>query len=283
MYPRSRLLIPAVGLVFLFSSASPPASAPVSLDDVVALLRAGVGESIILKEIGDGGPSFALGVQEVLRLKAAGAGDHLIEALMAPHPGGAAMGGEPAGPEPSRQPGYRIYKERAADGQEVLHVTNLDEQGRRLGGESPDPVEVPNRYDTSERGEGSGSRADRRYNGEYAVIGDSAPSPPVVVNVYPPESTAPVGYAGGYGSPYMYRDPYAYSYPGGILPGYRPAYGYFRPPGTFAPPGSATHFQRSHWENGGMPCSRLGPNYAPIGSAIGFDTYYRHTHEGFGR
>jgi len=269
MTSRSRLLAPAFALAFLLSAPASIPSTTVTLDDVLALLKAGVGESIILKEIGAGGPSFDLGVQEVLRLKAAGAGDALIERLMAARSADSSAADSTANQEQERPPAYRIFRETTADGHEVLHVTNLDAQGRRMGADGPEAEEAP--------------RPEPRVDREEFIGGGASAASPVVVNVYPPDSSAPEGYAAGNDSPYMYRDPYAYSYPSGILPGYRPAFGFFRPPGAFAPPGSANRVRRAHGEGGGRSCSRLGPNYAPIGSAIGFDTFYSHTRAGFRR
>lgn len=282
MPPRSRVLVSVLSGLFLIAPPLLFAADTVTLDDVVALLKAGVGESIILKEIGAGGPAFPVGVREVLKLKEAGASDHLIETLLtASRPAGdaAALSGVQ---EAVRPAAYRIYKEKSADGQEFLHVTNLDPSGRRMGGEVAETQDVPNRYDSSGRESGAAPPADRVPQREYQVIGEAAPPPPVIVNVYPPGPSVASGFGEVYGSPYMYRDPYAYRYPGGILPGYHP-YGRFRPPPVWAPPGSWTHFRMFHSENLASPRPRSAPSYTPIGSAIGYDTFYRHTQEAFPR
>jgi hypothetical protein len=152
-----------------------------------------------------------------------------------------------------------------------------------MGGELQETEVAPTSTGVTGSGYDPAGRTQSGSGGEYAVLGNAPPSPPVVVNVYPPEPSTPEDDEGGYGSPYMYRDPYASTYSGGILPGYFPAYGVFRSRGAFTPPGSGNHFRRSHGDDGRRSCSRLGPNYVPIGPAIGFDTYYRHTRAGFRR
>jgi len=138
-------------------------------------------------------------------------------------------------------------------------VTNLDASGKRMGGE------IPRAPDAGALSPGNGS--------EYRAA-DEAPTAPVIVNVYqqPPEMQA--GYAEGYTSPYMYRDPYASYYPGGRLPGYYPAiYGAGRYGGNGG---------RCAWAGAGphpvaAPRHFAGPTYSPIGPATGYDMYRRHT------
>ncbi|MBI3447588.1 MAG: sulfur globule family protein [Acidobacteria bacterium] len=269
------LFILMAGFVSLPSFA---AASRVTLDDVVALLKAHVADSLILREIGSDGPAFELGVPAILKLKEAGASDALLDRLTADRaPAAPAPVPAPAAsPDADRAAGYRIFREKGADGNEVLHVTNIDPQGHRMGGESTESPETPNRYEAP-------APQPPRSDQEYVVIGETQPAQPVVVNVYPQDAYGEGPYPAGYGSPYMYRDPYAYAYPRGILPGYRPYFGGYRPPGTFAPPGSVTHFQRYHADGFAAPCNRPGVTFPQIGPAIGYDMYYRNTQAAFRR
>jgi len=275
---RPTLLLIA-GLISLPAFA---AASRVTLDDVLALVKAHVADSLILREIGAEGPAFALGVPEILRLKEAGASDALLDHLTADRDPVAASAGRQRAPgadapsDADRGAGYRIFREKGADGHEVLHVTNLDSQGHRMGGEIEGAPPMTNRVDEAAP---PAPRSDR----DYVVIGDSQPAPPVVVNVYPQDGYGESPYAAGYGSPYMYRDPYASMYPRGLLPGYRPYFGGYRPPGTIAPPGSVTHFQRYHADGGSAFCNRQGTQFPQIGPAIGYDLYHRPPQSGWRR
>jgi len=266
------LLLP---ILVLAVSSRPASGATVTLDDVASMLKAGVGESIILEQAGSAGISFTLGVPEILKLKEAGASDRLLESLMKLARSPRTTTAESAAGAPSDSPAYRIYREKTSDGEEVLHVTNLDPSGRRMGGEVFDDGAV-NRVDTSGPAFTGDSGPRQR---DYEVIGDREPQPPVVVNVFPPDSGPPAGYVAE--SPYIYRDPYAYRYVGGILPGYR-TWGYGRP-AVWAPPGSWTHYRLYHGEGASAPPSRFGNPFPPIGPAIGYDMYYRHTQQGYRR
>jgi len=103
-----------------------PDRRPLSTDEIRRLLRAGVGEQVILRQVNDVGTSAPLTTADLLALRSAGAGDALLEALLAQHPPDAA----------------RVYTEVGAGGQTVMHMTNLDERGRRLGGEVAKPAQV---------------------------------------------------------------------------------------------------------------------------------------------
>ena len=271
---RKGLVLLALGTLILVGPAASASS--VSFDDVVKMLEAKIGESIILRQVASSGVGFGVGVNEILALRKAGASDHLIESLMewtteAPAPAGKV---EPAGGQ-EKLP-FRIFKETTPDGEEVLHVTNLDASGRRMGGELPPRESAPrNRYEEQEP-EGREST--------YTVVGERGePSPPVVVNIYPPAPPETPAYEPAYLSPYMYRDPYDYLYPRGRLPGYYP--GFYGGLCGVNRPGSCSHFMMQHthygsgWTGGcrasgcphpGVtvaPAPRSGVEYRPIGPA----------------
>jgi len=254
---------------FLFAPSPPPtfaaAPAPITLDDVVALLKAGAGESLISREIGRSAPAFDVGVQETLRLKQAGASDQFIERLMGDPEATGADASEPAS--------YRVVREKTADGGEILLVTNLDASGKRMGGEI--------RHAAAAAASPPGSAVEYR-------VADEAPPAPVIVNVYPAPPQMAADYADGYSSPYMYRDPYASSYPGGILPGYYPFFsagnryagiGHGGNRGRCDGPGGGPHGgARSLWQRSmEAPRRFAGPTYSPIGPATGYDMYHQHT------
>ncbi len=280
------LALGAAGLA-LTAVALAASTDPITLDDIVALLKAGAGESLILKQVAVSSPAFTIGVQEVLRLKEAGASDSLIEALMREN--GPARAAGPAAEGLDVSGSFRIFKEVSSEGREILHITNLDPSGRRLGGGyEAGPEASPNRYESE--GRGPSERPDSEASGEYAVIGERSEAGPVIVNVYPPAPPAPGVFDGEYQSPYMYRDPYAYRYPRGRLPGYYPGSyaGGCRPYGVVSPPGSYSHFRMFHTHYGGnpldglngwsdprVPARRLGPHYRSIGPASAQESLVR--------
>jgi hypothetical protein len=228
------------GLLFALPLLFTPsyASSPLSLDQVVSLLEAGVGEPIILRQVSGSGASFTIGVEEILTLNRAGASDDLLatlDDLTSPAevpPEEAEETGE-AGPG---EPSFRIFKEITDDGREVMHITNLDDSGRRMG----KPVEknalaAINAYE---------SRDDQ---GEYEASRAGAEPPPIIVNVFPPpaESGQEASPASGAG----YRDPYHARFVTGRLPGYYSPYYRMRyPRGVPSPPGSYSHFKYYHSE-----------------------------------
>ncbi len=246
----------AVALV-LTLSLSPTSADEVSFEDLIALLKAGVGESIILRHVALSDAAFEIGVQEILELKKAGAPDSLIEALMPPSEEAGREEAPPAEPVVSEEAPFRIFKETTEDGREVLHITNLDRSGRPMGSSASrsEPV-PPNRYRSRESVEEYAGEPGVRSH-EITAQGGGLENR-VVVTLLPPAPPpdpevriVPVA-AEPYTSPYMHRDPYASLYPGGILPGYHYA-GCGYACGTrhyhrarLSPPGSYTHYVRYH-------------------------------------
>ena len=111
---------------------------------------------------------------------------------------------------PVQKSGLRTYQTKNAQGEVILHVTNLDEAGVRIGGElprsapPPAPVETRCPYDHQ----------------------DGA-TPPIIVNIYP-ASGADGGYEG---------------YPEGYTPSLDSYYGrgYVRYPLSYRPYGTGHH------------------------------------------
>jgi hypothetical protein len=259
MRTKAVLLLLTLSLVFPASNAN-AAARPVSLDDVLNLVNAKVGDSIIVRQAASAGCSFSVGVAEVLKLKEAGAGDALIESLMKIAPPDTTPGGSVAVEGGNRSLPFRTYTETTSNGEKVLHVTNLDQAGRRIGGEVPPEEHVA--YNLHQAREPEPAR-----EGDYGGAGNGAESGvPVVVNVYPPAAD-PYGQAehvhDGYVSPFMYRDPYDYQYMSGTLPGYYPGYFYGGYPcrtcGVGSPPGS---------HHPGRKGCGLGPHAAPRSTAV---------------
>ena len=71
-------------VVFLLGQAQPPAPSPISLEEVVRLIRAGVGEELVIIRIKKSGKSFDLNTDEILELKRSGVTDSIIRTLMDP-------------------------------------------------------------------------------------------------------------------------------------------------------------------------------------------------------
>jgi len=249
-----RVLAPCALLAVSSIQAAPPT---VTVDDIVALLKAKVGEKVILRQVVAASTRLTLTVEALLRLKAAGAGDDLLEALQGlDRSSEADDGAEPSASGRAAagraESSIRVYTRLNELGQPVVHMTNLDASGRRIGGEvehpaqvnlvqpsqnspAPEPVYEPEPFEAGYRDEDSGSG--------------------VVVNVYPPES-------GGYGieSPRGFYALGSYlggSYPGGYYPGYAIGYssayhqhssrcGHYGGGYVISPPGSYSHFLQYH-------------------------------------
>jgi hypothetical protein len=265
---------------------------PISLDEIVALLRADVGETIIFRQLESESASLEIGVAEILILKEAGASDQLIELLM--DTAGPEWSMVPATEEGSNQEAedegesavsqvesLRMFKEKDDEGREYLHITNLDSSGRRLGGPARHRRETRvNEYDSSEDDRGNVRREE-----DYDDYREE--DPPVIVNVYPPAPAETVAQHSHEDEARWPRSRYASRYPGGRLPGY---YGY-NVRGVPSPPGSYSHFvsrpghdsklyngtlaYRSHYArhaghaHQGSGVRRFRPNYQMIGPAAG--------------
>lgn len=105
------------------AAAAPAQADPVGVDDLILLLEGGVGEKVILRHVQRWGLERDLEAADLVALRKAGATDDLLEDLAA------RMGGSEAGQRALPLP----------EGRGVL-LTNLDEEGRRLGGEVPEPT-----------------------------------------------------------------------------------------------------------------------------------------------
>ena len=203
-----------LALALLFAASPFVLAAPLTVDDIVSLVKAGVGEKVILKQVESTGTRLTLTVDGILALKAAGASDALIESLME-------VKDQPEAPRAQEDPAsvaegqsFRIFKSVSEEGEEVLHITNLDEHGRRIGGELTE----------SER-RTMISRAAEYHAAEPAPepsYSDDGGREPVVVNIFNPEreyqpvETPQTGYDSGYAHGI---------YPGLLATGY---YGGFR-------------------------------------------------------
>jgi len=263
-------------------------SPPMNLGEIVSLLKAGLGEKVILRQVHATGTRLVMTVDSLMALKAAGASDAFIEALMTDAdaaPVGHEPAGEPAGGGPSPvppnpgprdagkgagtgrdhrdEPPIRIFMMEDDRGQRIVHITNLDENGRRIGGELPDDPPASRNVIA----EGEAAPPVMPLHG----AGQAGERPPVVVNVYPPapaEEAEPVtvGFAPPPVSSHIV-DPYnafipvvgapgysgyGYGYNPEVLPPWgRPGGPYYgRPYGyggvVYSPPGSYTHFIRYH-------------------------------------
>lgn len=238
----------AIALALIASpamAAASPAPQPLELEDVVALIEAGVGADLLVRQASPAGLAFTLGVKEIVALKRAGAGDDLIGRLM--DLASAPPADVPAGHEDSagEEPAFRVFPDQDTEGRPVLHITNLDASGRRMGGD-PAPWEPPptNAYhgrDEAEPETGSWDLPPAGFEEPYAGDPEGA-HPPVIVNVFNPwteaaafaETEVPVGRR---------------RYVSGVLPYVPCTHAGHRGrhlAGVNAPPGSWTHYQLYH-------------------------------------
>ncbi len=203
MIPGVMRSLPVMALLLfglpVLASPSPPPD-PLEMDSILAMIEARVGDAIILRQARSAGISFTLGVEEVLSLKRAGASDELIGGLMDLEPAAAGTpAGAPAGLEPApragdaEEPSFRIYSEVDVEGREVIHITNLDESGRRMGKPAPETEPAPrNAYESRGRAEEPEEWEAWEGGDELspAAGGGGAAQPPVIVNVFNPVAEA---------------------------------------------------------------------------------------------
>lgn len=197
----------AILLVALSTAAVNAASPPVRLPpptvpEILAMLEAGIGQTVILRMISDRGVPAVVTVPDLLVLRSAGAADPLLEAL-AGGPAEAVSGVL----VPSTTGGLRTWVEIADHGERVLHVTNLDPDGRRIGGE----------ISSAERRHlASGTIPVERRDAE--ADREEISTAPVVVNVYtrPAPDDDRAAYPGWIGA-----FPPAGRYPGLLYPHHR--------------------------------------------------------------
>jgi len=263
--------------------------APLTIDQVIALLEAKVGEKVILRQIDATGTRLTMTVETLLSLKAAGASDALLEALQggiapaAPAPIISDAAARPAMEGREGEHPFRVFLMEDDEGGRVVHITNLDENGKRIGGElPPDDRASRNVVTPADPGATRGTRHDAppADTGAYGGADDEQARQPVVVNVYntapasPGDGTALIG-----GSEPIGGD--AFIYPG-IYPGYfNYGYGYtpavYPPHGAvvgpryghggviYSPPGSYSHYVRYHRPYGSHYFKQTTPYYYNYG------------------
>jgi len=103
---------------------------PLAFDDLADLVRARMPDEVILTLL-EAGPVPELTVAQWVELRTLGASDDLLLALRRDEP-------DPGSDLPSKD--VRVFYVGAEDGSRVVVLTNLDEQGRRLGGTAPSRV-----------------------------------------------------------------------------------------------------------------------------------------------
>lgn len=113
-----------VGLMVIMALAPPALADGVTVADIETLLNGGVGESVILRHVERWGLEHDLDVADLLRLVEAGASEGLLEGLLSGVPSASGQ----------------VTRAELLPGEGGLLLTNLDEEGRRVGGEVPNPV-----------------------------------------------------------------------------------------------------------------------------------------------
>jgi hypothetical protein len=223
------LRLPVLAAALAGLVALPAGAGTLPFDDLREMLRAGFPEEVVLVLVeAEGAPSLT--PAQWLELRALGASDRLLLALLrapegetqeAPGPGAASSesdgGGEAA-------LWYRAFYRDEPDGGRVFVLTNLDEDGRRLGGEVARPA-PRNRVVSPTRGGAAveaepGEEPARSREPEPLLVGP-APAAAFLAEYAPaPAAFVPVG----------------------------PYYGFFfpYPLSHFYPPGSYTHLKLYH-------------------------------------
>ncbi|MGH9868928.1 MAG: hypothetical protein ACREAA_12280 [Candidatus Polarisedimenticolia bacterium] len=163
-------LIPVLLLVFCGpllageDATSRPAE-PVSVDDIARMLRSGVQEDVILMQVNAVGVSSEPTAADLMSLKSAGASDRLLDAILHPAETGPA----------------RVIVRVGANGRKVVHLTNLDDSGRRLGGEVPRPARMNVVSEAVARADRRPGRRDAR-SAERPAVREPAPPPEAPVD-----------------------------------------------------------------------------------------------------
>jgi hypothetical protein len=134
-------------------TAAETASPALEIEDLVRLLEADVGSGLIVRQIHRAGIAFSADVDALVRLKEAGADERVLAAILdaddGPRPATADRRtvrelSLPAtvegGGDAVTSDDLRIYRGRDTDGKTVVVLTNLDENGRRIGGEVRHPA-----------------------------------------------------------------------------------------------------------------------------------------------
>ena len=233
------LLLILCGPLMAQDGASRPAD-PVSLDEIERMLRSGVREDVILMQVNSVGMSSEASAADLRSLKSAGASDRLLDAIL--HPGEA----RPA----------RVITRIGADGRKVVTLTNLDDSGRRLGGEVPRPVRTNVVSERTARADRSPARRESRGAVRQAV---REPDPPPYQNddsgdVYVEEVEEVEGPVGEFPSlplgtpvPHLLGAQPSVVVPGlgvgGVPFSWGSTWGLFAP---VSPPGSWSHYLKHH-------------------------------------
>ena len=211
-------------------------AAPLPLEDLRELLTREFPETVILAIVEEEGPP-KLSTAEWLELRALGASDRLLQALLREHPAVEEVAPLP-GPEVAPEPDHVVAKPPVAVGTNdyrafydddpelgrVFVLTNLDDEGARLGG-AVHPPAPRNRV--------------------------ASPEPPEPRKTDPAPQAAPPELA--FGQPVAYRSASAFLLPENVPPpmafvGVSPYYGfvYPYPISHLYPPGSYTHNKLYH-------------------------------------
>jgi hypothetical protein len=201
-----------------------------STNDIIQLAKLHTSEELMINVIQRSGLDHPLTTQEIIQLKEAGVTERVIQYLL-----------KLSTPETEKLPGpegesvqvsknMRVYQTRDKNGKIITVATNLDENGKRIGGELPPPepesVQPEPQYPEYAPQEPREVYVTVRHENEYP---DEGYGPP-------PEAYSPYDY-----SPYGYS-PYYGGYPS-YSTAYYPSVGF-----PNCPP--KNHFGNSYFPNG---------------------------------
>ncbi len=208
MRGSSRALPVSVYLVAVvwLALSTPAAAEPLAFDDVAEMVRAGLPEAVILSLL-EASPPDPLSVDQWLQLGELGAPERVLIALLSPRLTG-----------PEAEPEIRSFFREVPGGSRVFVLTNLDDSGRRIGGESRSRIRPnlvagrsPEEWDQEVR-----RTAPEPAPDPVAVV-LSSPTP-LLEEYLPP---GPVAYVGrgygrrGYGRGFFWSYPFSHFYPPG--------------------------------------------------------------------
>ena len=205
----------AAGFLLIFVSFS---YAAISTDEIIKLSKLKTSDEVILQLIQKEGLSKPISSQDVVYLKEQGVSDRVIRYMLKvsqPASGNSLPAQE--GKSTKLDNNMRSYYTTGKNGKKVLVVTNVDENGKRMGGEAPPDLE-PAPQQAQQKQTPQEVRVvveNPQPSTDYYERGNEYPEPEYVDDRYNPPSYYPPAYSyygsGGYYSPYYYDYPYQHN------------------------------------------------------------------------
>ena len=201
-------------VVLLFASFG---FAAVSTDEIVKLSKLKTSDEVILQLLQKEGLSKPITSEDVVNLKEQGVSDRVIRYMLKlSKPANLNTLPPQEGKSTKLDNNMRSYYTTGKNGQKVLVVTNLDENGRRIGGEAPPDVETaPQQAQQKKEPQEVRVVVENPQPATDYYPQEQYPEPEYVDDRYNPPSYYPPAYpyygGGQFYSPYYYNYPYQHN------------------------------------------------------------------------